>query len=162
MGWITLYNAPEKYQVIDECIKDSGTEKCIKKTVHGNHLWTVWQDSVTKEKNIILFLLGKDRGNWGYKSITESQGPVATDCPLGFFDIVPEPKSGKWRERVLEYHSQETGRRSVLKELSLGKMVRLKDSKPNEFVITSLKPLQGSASDGSVYRIPKTRIIEVF
>jgi hypothetical protein len=44
----------------------------------------------------------------GYESITESMGPVETDCPLFFFDIVPDVCNEQWREDVrLYWQSQE-------------------------------------------------------
>ncbi len=165
MGWTFLHNMPDKRQVIEMCTRGSKTLQCVMKAVHGNHLWTVWQDSVTKNKSIILFLLGKNQGDWGYKDITEIMGPWEYDCPLSFLDAVPEPntRSAKeWREKVRKYHEQEISRRDALKVLEVGKMVRLKDSNPNEFRIVSLDPLRGTASTGHTYKIPKTRIVEVF
>lgn len=166
MGWTFLHNTPDKRQVVEMCTRDSDTLKCVKKAVHGNHLWTVWQDSVTKNKTIVLFLLGKDRGDWGYKDITEGMGPVEVDCPLSFLDFVPEPTDSPyakgWREKVRKYHEQEKTRRGALKALEIGKMVRLKDSNPSEFRIVSLDPLRGTASTGHTYKIPKTRVVEVF
>lgn len=165
MGWTFLHNAPDKRQVIEMCTRSSDTLKCVMKAVHGNHLWTVWENSVTKKKSIILFLLGKDRGNWGYKDITEIMGPWEYDCPLSFLDAVPEPdtRSAKeWREKVRAYHDQEKSRRKVLKSLEIGKMIRLRDSHPSEFRITALNPLQGTTSTGQLYKIPKTRIKEIF
>lgn len=165
MGWTFLHNTPDKRQVIETCTRGSDTLKCVMKAVHGNHLWTVWQDLVTKKKSIILFLLGKKLGDWGYKDITEEMGPVEYDCPLSFLDFVPEPNTTYakgWRKKVRKYHEQEISRRDALKVLDLGKMVRLKDSNPNEFLIVSLNPLRGTASNGHTYKIPKTRIVEVF
>ncbi len=166
MGWTFLHNTPDKRQVVEMCTRSSDTLRCVTKAVHGNNLWTVWYDSVTKKKTIVLFLLGRDRGDWGYKDITEGMGPVECDCPLSFLEAVPEPTDSPfakgWRERVRAYHEQEKSRRGALKALEIGKMVRLKDSNPSEFRITSLTPLQGTTSNGLTYKIPKTRILEVF
>lgn len=173
MSWTFLHNAPDKRQVIETCTKGSDKLKCIMKAVHGNHLWTVWQDSVTKNKSIVLFLLGKDHGCWGYKDITEHMGPSYYDCPLSFFDEVPEPESNSaptcpfvysvsWREKVRAYHFKEKERRTHLKNLAVGSMVRLVDGyKPSVLRITSTDPLRGTSPEGDLYRIPKTRIAEV-
>ncbi len=127
MGWMFLHNCPDKRQVIEMCTRDSDTLKCVKKAVHGNNLWTAWQDSVTKKKIIILFLLGKDRGDWGYKDITEGMGPVEVDCPLSFLIlflslILRMPRDGE--ERVRKYHEEEKTRGGALRFWKLERWVR--------------------------------------
>jgi hypothetical protein len=165
MGWTFLHEAREKQQVIEACVKSSATLKCVKKAVHGNHLWTIFENSVTKSKSIVLFLLAKSQGCWGYKDMTEHMGPHYYDCPVSFLDEVPEPDSpysAGWREGVRTYHAKEKERRTHLKNLAVGSMIKLMDGyKPNVLRVTSLNPLRGTSSEGDLYRIPKTRIAEV-
>jgi hypothetical protein len=162
MGWMFLHNAPDKRQVVETCTKSSATLKCVKKAVHGNHLWTIFENTVTKKKSIVLFLLAKNQGCWGYKDITEHMGPSFYDCPVSFFDEAPRPESASWRAKVRLFHLQEKERRTHLKNLAVGSMVRLMDGyKPSVLRITSTDPLRGTSSEGDLYRIPKTRIAEV-
>jgi hypothetical protein len=161
MGWTFLYNAPEKRHVIEDVTREGETVKCVRKSTVGNHLWTIWERKEDGHKFIVLFLLARDRGNWGYKDMTESMHPYYYDCPLSFLDEVPVA-SEDWREGVINHHSAEKNRRRMLKSLTVGKTVRLKQGyKPSELRVVSMKPLIGEAG-GNRYRLQKTKITEVF
>ena len=166
MGWTFLYNCPDKSQVIEECVKEQSTHVCIAKSVLGNSLWTVWRHKTKLTLEIVLFRLGKDNGSWGYKDMTEGMGPCYYDCPLSFLNLVPEPTDSPhakgWREKVREHHAKEKGRRSVVKSLKVGSMVRLAGCTPSEFRVTSLNPLRGTSSSGDIYKLIKVKITEVF
>lgn len=161
MGWTFLYNAPEKRHVIEECLRNGGRVECVKKAVHGNELWTIWHDKETDKKHIILFLLAKQDGNWGYKDISESMGPYYHKCPLSFLKEVPETNPD-WRARVRAYHAETTKSRDLLKKVVVGSVVKLKDSKPDTFKVSSTKPLLGiDLASGLTYKLIKKRIVEV-
>lgn len=166
MGWTHLYNCPDKNQVIAECTRESSNHVCVAKSVHNNSLWTVWKNKTTQNLEIVLFLLSKDQGSWGYKDMSEGMGPYYYDCPLSFLEMVPEPTdsphSKGWREAVRKYHTKEKEHRSVIKSLKIGSMVRLNGCTPSEFRVTSLNPLRGSSSSGDIYKLIKARITEVF
>jgi hypothetical protein len=160
MGWTFLYNVPDKHQAIELCTRESNTLKCILKAIHGNNLWTVWDDSQSKKKTIILFRLGKDNGNWGYKDVTEYQGPSYYDCPESFLSIAP-CSNKDWRGKVHCFHLKERENKEIIKSLEVGMMIKLKDSKPSEFRVVSLKPLLGMSKDGRTYKLIKNRIIGI-
>lgn len=87
---------------------DSATYKCIAHKLCGSVLWCVWELKIFKNseevdslREIICNLL--DHGH-GYKAMAEMCHPYFYNCPLEFLDMVPV-KSGKWREKVKEYHN---------------------------------------------------------
>jgi hypothetical protein len=51
--------------------------------------------------------------------------------------------------------------KQLLSKISLGCTVRINTGQPDTFVVISLKPLTGVGPDKQLYKIPKTRIIEV-
>ena len=78
----------------------------------GNHFW-VAANHPKYGSYIILFLLSKSQGDWGYKPISEDMGPFYYTCPLSLLDKTDGLESvggwaGKmsreWREKVREYH----------------------------------------------------------
>ena len=169
MGWTFLYDAPDKQIVIDECINPSGwtsgkIRKCTKHSVVGNELWSIWESN-TGDKTIVLFLLSKHMGNWGYKDMGEAMHPYYYKCPLYFLEEVPVANQ-EWRNKVLEYHSSLKSQRDIIKRVSVGKIVTLRDSKPSKFRVVSLDPLIGEDVESDSlfpekYKLVKARIIDV-
>jgi hypothetical protein len=160
MGWTIPYHTYEKHQIIEECTRGGEYSKCIAKSCSGNELWTVWEDKLGK-RFIVLFLLRKDRdGPWGYKDMDETMHPYFYNCPQKFLDMVPVA-CPEWREEVRIYKQKVRTRRAMLKRLEVGSVVKCKNSKPDTFVVTSLKPLLGRAVNGMCYKIPKRRIHEI-
>ena len=161
MGWTFLYDAPEKRDVIEDCTRGSDKLKCVRKAVHGNELWTIWHNTETNCKYIVLFLLARRDSNWGYKDMTESMGPFYYQCPLSFLDEVPVANE-EWREKVQAFHAQKKDNRKLLREIRAGKIVKMRGTKPSEFRVVLTKPLIGVAlENGQRYKLVKSRITEV-
>lgn len=83
-----------------------------KSTSHGRNLWTVYEDAAGL-RFINLDLIGRSRGCYGYKAISEDMGPVEVDCPEAFLALAGEPVneySRLWRDRVRQHHA---GRRAA-------------------------------------------------
>lgn len=88
--------------------KDGRERKWIvaKKVFRGNNLWAImetWVDGVLENKFIVLFMMKRFGTNcWGYKDVEETCGPVYYNCPVNWFDEVPDPGSHAtaWREKV--------------------------------------------------------------
>lgn len=162
MGWTFLYDAPKKRHVVEDCTRGSDKLKCVRKATHGNELWTIWHNSETNQKLIILFLLAKRNGNWGYKDMTESMFPYYFQCPLAFLDEVPVANES-WRARVRDYHEGKKRNKEIVKNLRAGQIVKLRDSNPSEFrVIETGKTMIGiSVDNGARYKLVKSRIVEV-
>src|SRR2546430_4224535 len=155
MGW--LYSQQSKADLISDCIRthENGNGKwvCLKHACVGNHLWTAWEH--TREevsvRYIVLFLLEKADGMWGYKDVEESMGPCEHDCPLSLLALVPEPKRPEgyhdWRQAVRNYHERRN------QKLAVGQAVRLTNGEV--FTITSLKPLLARDKHYRQWRIPR-------
>lgn len=84
----------------------------LKKTFRGNNLWTVIErtdylndEPVKSEKFICLFMIQKfGADDWGYKDVSASMGPTYYNCPISWFDDVPEDGQydKEWREACRE------------------------------------------------------------
>lgn len=163
-----------KQSVIAECLTDfTSTEgnRCvvIDHAVRGNTLWAVWEVQYPDGKSkrfVVCHLLKRDRdGNWGNKTMGESEHPYYYDCPLKFLKLAPDPKefqSSEWRAMVMAYHADKKKKAALRKSLKIGCMVRLVDGcKVKQARITSLKPLWGHGPDGVTYRLYARHIAEV-
>lgn len=133
--------------------------ECLKHSVNGNELWSVWEKK-DGTRAIILFLLASKDGRWGYKEIAEVSGPYYYKCPLKFLDMAAIANTS-WREKVLELHARKAKAKSLTKKLKIG-MVAALDIPDNEFRVTKLNPLMGvSLKENKLYRLVKSRIISV-
>jgi hypothetical protein len=112
MGWTFLSSAKEKKDIIQDCIRPHANYKCIRQSNSGNELWTIWLDTLTNTKSIVLFILAKQDGSWGYKDIPESMGPFYFKCPLSFLKECTV-QNEVWRVRVRQYHEQQNTYRRV-------------------------------------------------
>jgi hypothetical protein len=122
MGWLYSTSWPTKADIVEHCVdaqqttSEDGIKRSwttLKKALKGNNLWTIRQfvevapDGTTlrDEKYIALYALGYDKEDrmWGYKDMDETCGPYQTDCPVSWFDSVPDPGgyATAWREKCL-------------------------------------------------------------
>lgn len=161
MGWLISEGASRRDTIrrrtTDWTNSDGINGHCLKKSLRGNVLWTVWEirrPDGTSERYIGCDLLGTDGcGNWGYKDIEESMGPCDLTCPVEYFNLVP-PANPEWRAQVLASRFRGS--------LKVGDRVRLKPGySPNELTIVSVKPLRGKVGEYGSYRFPRRAIAEV-
>lgn len=128
----TLWNTyrQSKEQFVSELLSKFSPGELIKSSVRGNRLWVLVNHPTNRTPIIGLFLMYCEDGCWGYKDMSEVDGPFFYDCPLGFLNEAPEPDgfnmnhgdSGKtWREFVRSYHNGVRNRR----HLKVGDMVTL-------------------------------------
>jgi hypothetical protein len=85
---------------------------------------------------------------------------------LYFLDEVTKENSlaynENWRARVRKHHGSRKERSQLFKNIEVGSLVKLKDSKPSEFRVLSKDPFRGvSTENGMTYKLVKSRIIEV-
>ena len=111
MSWMYSSSWFSKKEIVRHILDDDTWHKPIKHSLRGNHLWVVFENTNPERppdehgRYICLFLLASQRNyGWGYKDITENMGPHEIDCPVSFFDLVPDPGSfaTKWRAKVRE------------------------------------------------------------
>jgi len=159
MGWTWTYNLIDKKQIIEEVTRDNTFYKFLKKAVYNNSLWTLWLNINTQQKEIVLFILSKRNGSWGYKNISEIEYRFYYDCPLSFLKEA-KVTCMEWRNHVYSYHKQESKRKELLKKIDIGDIVKIRDCNLTEFEIIKIKPLLGkSIKNGKYYKLIKSRII---
>lgn len=110
MGWLFGFSSASD-------VKDSLNRERSKRfkivdqasTNYGRHLWTVLQPAEGKSF-IVLDLLEKHEGDWGYKDITEDMHPFYYDCPLRLIEAAgptDHEESNKWRAAVIAHREQQ-------------------------------------------------------
>jgi hypothetical protein len=120
----------------------------------GNHLWglypAVTNTDTFKQGDLIihLFLLSGNRGEWGYKIMSESSHPYYYTCPIKFLKKAVS-LSDAWRFKVLEHHAS----KPVKKSFNVGDVIELKNCNVGRVRVSSVKPLVGIADNGISYRI---------
>lgn len=113
MGYLSGWDSAKELKA--HILRDDATPE-YKAIAHattnvGRNLWVVYEKRDGSGARLLaLYLLRSYRGEWGYKSVSESMGPAETDCPLRFLDMVPlDPKAqyaGPWREKVKAHHAK--------------------------------------------------------
>jgi len=155
MGTTYYHECYEKADIVNKIKAEA-----LQTATYGKEVWAVQKHYETGENMIVLYLLYKCDGIWGFKDIPECMGPYYFKCPLKFLEMAPEVNAN-WRDGVREYHKEQKRRKGLLKKLKLGAKIKLNGRcLPNVFVVTHMKPLLG-ANNGLTYKIPKTRIEEV-
>lgn len=109
MGWD--YGWKSKAAVVEYVTKDA-----IKFKLVGNHLWFI--KKYGDIPFIGLALLGKCGGAYGYKGLSEVEGPFYYSCPLSFLAEVPVARPW-WREKVKEWHSEKAAKKALKKFAAL-------------------------------------------
>lgn len=113
MGWTFIPSITDKADMVSYRIRRQENDKFIWNTIahslRGNVLWMVVQRYSKETGEVIHYilcnLLQKERNSgWGYKEMSESEGPMYYSCPIKFFKMVPVPPNDwakEWREKVL-------------------------------------------------------------
>jgi len=123
MGWMFLYDCPTKQDLIRSIIRPQHHEdwhkEVLKHCCRGNCLWSVehiWNTKTGADrKTIVLYLMEKQDGCWGYKDLDEGMGPYYYSCPTSYFELAgpTEDKGARlWREKVLARRSGRTETKS--------------------------------------------------
>lgn len=154
MGW--SFGWENKKELVEYLISDKrgGSAKCLRHTLRGCNLWSVWEANADGFRHIHLDRIefarhGKD---WGYKSMEEQAGPFHYDCPIGYLNMVPVADEN-WREGVRKFHANKRRR------FEEGQVVKLASGcKIPEAKIVSVRPLLG-IYEGVTYRLKKNLIV---
>lgn len=164
MGW-TFTHGASKADVIRELTTDSVTEdrvfKTLRKCLKGNTMYALVESGKPGEtkKWIAVYLLAAHNGDWGYKDIDETMGPVQCECPVKYLDEADEPMNEyarDWREvcraRAAKRSAQAAKRPKVGEIWSCHgrncKKIRIVEVKGRRIVARNL-------TGGGIYRIPK-------
>ena len=161
MGWSYSYGAHEKNDIKNMILGDlrDGGYTVIKHSTVGSHFWL----AVSRERVsfVLLCLLGKSDGVWGYKDMTEDMGPYFYDCPQSIIKAVgptANPRAQEWRAKVETYHQTKKRRAQALKALKIGDLVEFVGI-VGSYRVTSTSPLYGiELTTGNHYRLPKNKL----
>ncbi len=149
------------------------TREVLAHKLVGKELWLVVRntgefaasetDPVTETKVetfIILYLLDKSEGHWGYKDMSESMHPFYYGCPIKYLDMAPEA-SAEWRAELRKVHAEKRATRTV--KVAVGDTLSLAEGcKPDRLTVVSASPLRGKDPvSGVVYKVPRKMIVRV-
>lgn len=148
MGWFFPYGAL-RADVIDEVTRervgDGRVFRTLRKCFRGNTMYALHESGPEGDtkKWISVYLLQRDSasGDWGYKPIEESMGPVQMDCPVSYLDEADEPPNEyarEWRAAVRDLAAKRAS-----KKPKKGETWTLKGCRIPQVKITSVQPLQG-------------------
>jgi hypothetical protein len=167
MGWLFTKEQTRK-ELIERLTATEENPKAkwvtLAKCTKGNILWTVveYTDKTKNkvERYIVCNMMNVDRGyGWGYKNVSEQEGPIYCSCPLKYLDMVPVPTTAdgkeieyavEWRKKVRLYH----------RKLKVGMKVKLKSCSIPYVWILSVKPLLGNYHNQR-YRVGRRFIDEI-
>ena len=93
-------------------------------TCYGRRAWIALEKE--GKSFILLLMIDKHDGWWGYKDIEESMGPCYYDCPLSLLDMTTgndHDASIEWRKGVRERHATRQARRLASKAVKVGDRV---------------------------------------
>jgi hypothetical protein len=166
MGWSFMSDMRTKSEIIAYLTGPNlgTTMKTVAKCLKGNTLWTVHEyleataNHPVGKRWIGCYLLGADKGWWGYKDMDESMGPTEVSCPLSYLDMVPDPGgyATAWRERVKAHHATlaKFNSLTVGAKVKLRQGVTLSGEPLTEATIVSVRPLRATVLANSTF--PRT------
>jgi len=128
MGWLFYpsYGSPKGVvEHMEKQCRDVGW-KVLKHafTCYGRRAWIALEKD--GKSFILLLMIDKHDGWWGYKDIEESAGPYQHDCPLSLLDMTTgddHEYAVKWREGVRLYHETRRKRQEASKAVKVGDKV---------------------------------------
>jgi hypothetical protein len=114
VGYSFIRSCQTKKALADYLLKNQyqSHREVIDQKLNEDGLWTVLENTRTKEREIVLFhmeLTGSKKTAdlcWGYKSIPESMFPYYFNCPKRFFKWAPIVTCQQWRDLCLQPKSQ--------------------------------------------------------
>lgn len=169
MGWTYSYGCTEKSQIRDEILRDfrNASYTVLRHATVGNHLWLAIDkrpaDGSAPQRAIVLCLLTKRDGIWGYKDMDETMGPYYYDCPLSLLALfpAPSPDAGAWRDQVRDYHGAKAVAAAARKQITPGVTIECDGCTPNRLMVVSVRPLAGQDANGRLYRIKPSHVSRV-
>lgn len=115
MGWTACASWNSKKDVINEIVENLSAYDVIAQKSTTQAWYAVIEHKETRKRNIFVALVNKISGWYGYKDMDEGMGPSVDDCPLVFFDLVPEPPNEyavEFRARCRAFHAQKIERQN--------------------------------------------------
>ena len=165
MSYCSGYSSRKQveHDLLREWTSNDRTSRCLKHVWRGLVMWSVWEiEDLTngnKERIIRCDAVNRHKDgqfvDWGYRPMTEEDGPNYETCPISFFDDVPDPGgyATEWRARC-----RERARRTSKAGAKVGDVMKLNPGcNPPGIVVISTKPFRGTW-DGNRYRIQRRHL----
>ena len=128
---------------------NGGYVKTLRSSFSGNTLWVLHEIAREGGSNVERFIgcyrLSRYQGEWGYKDMDESVGPVYYDCPVSYLDEATAPMNehaAEWRKSAREHGERKAAQRR--KKPAVGETWSLQRCTIHHVKIFSVKPLRGS------------------
>jgi hypothetical protein len=137
VGWSYPHHTRQRRQLIEELTREDVQEtegrrtrrKVLRHCCVGNVLWTLIHvvDADTGEEVRPAFIacdLMQKHGTWGYKDMTEMDGPLYFTCPESYVAEAGPPRNdyaAKWREHNAAAAEQRRIERAERKSLAVGR-----------------------------------------
>lgn len=114
MGWFYPSFVDSRAGLLRELSGELLGLRCSRRYLCGNVVWILWEPSEgwAGNKWIGCYLMGKAGGRWGYKSMSEADGPFYYSCPMSFLDAAPV-MDPEWREGVKRYWEDRKARQAA-------------------------------------------------
>lgn len=171
MGWTFPYSTTTKKRLVDEILSDYRHHpnwKIIKTALVGSCFWMALHSLKTDEKFIVLYLMEKHDGTYGYKDMDETMHPFFYNCPVSLLDMTTSPKNeaNPWRIEMRKKYAEKTAKRNERKAnpAKVGDMVTVanvpgyykveSERGPRSFLIRDVKT-------NRVYKCAKHRLVPV-
>lgn len=132
MGWLFNTQPCSKQAFVEQLLREFPSIKEHK--LVGNNLWTLVQavpPGSSDRTGIVLFLLERHDGCWGWKDVGVTSGPFEVNCPLHFLqrsdddDDYSFSDGTTWRQQVRDWHAERKQRRASSSKLVVGSKVQL-------------------------------------
>lgn len=132
MGYTSFSSSKTKQDVINSITEHKWNDYCEleKSTLRGNSLWCLVRYNEKSEYHgdyfIALYQLSCYQGQWGYKGMTESEGPYYYTCPLAYIKTVEKNKAEPcefahaWRQKVKQIHEHKKSQKKMVSGLKPG------------------------------------------
>lgn len=108
MGWIYYHTHRTPKEECDD-ILNRGDNLVLKSSMVGSTYYAAVHNQRTGDIWAAVFLTKRDKGEFGYKDMDETCGPVEAKCPVGILDLLTPPANNyaaEWRHRCREYHAR--------------------------------------------------------
>lgn len=123
MGWTSSDSWNSKKDVITELKGNLSAYNILADKSTTQAWYAVVENKKTLEREILVVLINKEGGSWGYKDMSENSGPYVCDCPLAFLTLAGEPSTEyaqEWRKQVEAFHAKKLIRKNQTRYFILG------------------------------------------
>ena len=132
MGWTFPHSTTTKARLKEEILSDYRHHpnwKILKTALVGSCFWMALHSLKTDEKFIVLYLMEKHDGVYGYKDMDETMHPFFYNCPLSLLDLTTSPKNeaNPWR-RAMRANAARVAMRKIT-PIKVGDFVTVRNGK---------------------------------